>query len=72
MLDFYCAEERLAVELDGQVHNSETAVLRDRERDLFINQLGIKVLRFENKLIFEATEGVLNAIRMQFGWTASQ
>jgi len=72
VLDFYCPEERLAVELDGQVHHSESAVLRDRERDLFLDHCGIKILRFENRLVFEATEGVLSAIRNHFGWTQSQ
>lgn len=45
ILDFYCPSERLAVELDGAVHDSFEAQEYDRERDLFLEQFGIKVLR---------------------------
>ena len=45
ILDFYCPSERLAVELDGAVHDSAEAQAYDRERDLFLEQFGIKVLR---------------------------
>ncbi|EPR65653.1 N-6 DNA methylase [Cyclobacterium qasimii] len=68
ILDFYCPSEKLAIELDGQGHFNEVQAEYDRERDLFINAFGIKVLRFENKEVFENTESVLNAIKEEFGW----
>jgi len=70
ILDFYCPSERLAVELDGAVHDSAEAQAYDRERDLFLEQFGIKVLRFENKLVFQQAEGVLMEIQRCFGWHA--
>jgi len=71
ILDFYCPSEKLAIELDGEVHFNETAQLKDAERTLFLNYYGIKVLRFENKLVFEQTEQVLDEIKESFGWSAN-
>jgi very-short-patch-repair endonuclease len=68
ILDFYCPSERLGIELDGEVHNGIVAQEYDRERDLFLLHVGINVLRFENKLVFQQTEGVLLEIKSHFGW----
>ena len=68
VLDFYCPSERLAIELDGQVHNSDEAIQYDYERGLFLRYFGIRVLRFENKWVFEEPAGVLDTIRASFGW----
>ena len=68
ILDFYCPAERLAVELDGEVHNSDWAALYDRERKVFLSCYGIDVLRFENFLVFDEIEFVLARIRSAFGW----
>jgi very-short-patch-repair endonuclease len=68
ILDFYCAMERLAIELDGQVHMSEKAQQYDHERSLFLEFYKIKVIRFENKVVFEEPEWLLEQIRSHFGW----
>jgi very-short-patch-repair endonuclease len=68
VLDFYCPSEKLAVELDGEGHFSGGGAHYDRERKLFLQFFGIKVLRFENKLIFEDLEWVLGNIRVEYGW----
>ena len=68
ILDFYCASERLGIELDGQVHFNEAAALCDHERKLFIEQFGIQVIRFENWLVFDEREFVAQTIRSFFGW----
>jgi very-short-patch-repair endonuclease len=56
IVDFFCVEERLAVELDGEVHRNEQAEAYDYKRKLFLNEAGIKVIRFENFLVFEDLE----------------
>lgn len=71
ILDFYCPSERLGVELDGQVHFNETAREYDYERKLFLRHFGIKVLRFENKMVFEEDEYIVHSIRNSFGWWES-
>lgn len=64
--DFYCPEERLVVELDGQGHFNEEAVEYDAMRTQYLNKLGIKVIRFENKMLFENLEEVLLVIKENF------
>ena len=68
VLDFYCPSELLAVELDGQSHASAFARMKDRERTLFLSEEGIKVLRFENKYVFEEIMWVLAVIESEFNW----
>ncbi len=68
ILDFYCPAEHLAVELDGAAHDNEVAHAHDSNRRFYLEELGILVLRFENKQVFQETEGVLAEIRRWFGW----
>ena len=68
ILDFYCPAERLAIELDGARHYSGAGAEYDRERRLFLEQFGINVIRFENRMVFEEDEWVVGVIRSQFGW----
>ncbi len=68
ILDFYCPSERLGIELDGEVHFNDAAREYDYERKLFLQYFGIRVVRFENELIFNELEYVLHRIRENFGW----
>ena len=68
ILDFYCSSERIAIELDGEVHYNAWIAERDFERDLFMKYFGVLVMRFENKLVFESSAWVLDRIRSSFGW----
>nr|WP_293285151.1 type ISP restriction/modification enzyme [Allomuricauda sp.] len=67
ILDFYCPSEQIAIELDGQGHFEATQAEYDRERDLFLNHYGIRVLRFENKWVWDNPEGLLDTVRGYFG-----
>jgi very-short-patch-repair endonuclease len=62
ILDFYCAEERLAVELDGGQHFETTAQAYDERRTAFLQLHGIRVLRFSNDLIFRELHAILEVI----------
>ena len=66
ILDFYCPEEKIAVELDGKHHFTPEGRADDEERDLFLAAEGIKVLRFENKLIFTQIVNILDQISSNF------
>ncbi len=62
ILDFYCPEFKIAIELDGTHHFSEEGIINDSERDDYLKSIGIKVLRFENDLIMKRLETVLSII----------
>jgi very-short-patch-repair endonuclease len=66
VVDFYCASERLVVELDGAVHNGGKQAARDLARTRFLSSLGLHVVRIENREIFENPDGVLALIAQCF------
>ena len=66
ILDFYCPELQLAIELDGEPHADIQSILRDSERDERLSQFGITVLRYENRWVFEYPEVIRQDI-LDFG-----
>jgi adenine-specific DNA-methyltransferase len=62
VLDFYCAELQLAVELDGGQHNSPEGRVHDSRREAFLRAKGIETLRFTNHAMLTDTDTVLNVI----------
>jgi very-short-patch-repair endonuclease len=64
--DFYCPSEKLIIELDGNHHFSPEGIEKDRERDEYLKELGIKVLRFENKEVLNNLSEVLKGIKSHF------
>lgn len=66
IIDFYCPSEKLAVELDGAGHFTEEGMQYDAERTKFLNEYNIKVIRFENNLVFQNTNEVLQEIKSHF------
>jgi very-short-patch-repair endonuclease len=62
IVDFYCAEKKLAIELDGESHFVEGAQEKDVARQKWIEQFGIRFLRFTNDDIRKNLYGVLDAI----------
>ena len=54
------------MELDGQGHSTVTGKAADVARTAFLENLSIQVVRFENKLVFEQLEFVLEGIRQAF------
>jgi len=66
IVDFYCASEKLIIELDGEMHNNPVAEEQDAKRDTHLQNLGFSVLRFENKMVFEHLSLVLEKIKDNF------
>ena len=62
ILDFYCAKAKLAVELDGSQHFEPDAMERDEARTIFLNSIGVEVLRIPNNEIWRNLGGVCDAI----------
>jgi very-short-patch-repair endonuclease len=60
ILDFYCPERRLCVELDGSSHNYRYDY--DEQRTAFLRKQGIRVLRFSNEQVFSSIQGVVAEI----------
>ncbi|MET2946686.1 endonuclease domain-containing protein [Vibrio owensii] len=62
IVDFYCAELNLVIEIDGDSHFSDEGKEKDTIRDAFLEALGIKVLRFTNEEVMKQTESVLERL----------
>lgn len=60
IVDFYCAEAKLVVEVDGDVHESQ--VEYDAERTRWLESMGLKVLRVRNEDVMFRIEAVLDEI----------
>ena len=65
VLDFYCAELELAVELDGGQHFGDEALHRDAERSRYLGGRGVRVIRFSNREILAQMPEVLAEILRQ-------
>ena len=63
ILDFYCPQIRLCIELDGHEHFTSVGDAQDDIRtEYLLRYHGIQTLRFENSDIFNHTEGVIGII----------
>ena len=69
IIDFYCPEKRLAIELDGSVHEGREAI--DKDRQNLIEANGIKVIRFKNEEILYNLNVFLEKIKEALGETPS-
>ena len=59
IVDFYCHELGLVIELDGSQHGTDDAIEYDAERTKFLEALGLKVVRYWNNDLLGNTEVVL-------------
>ncbi|MBI2438856.1 MAG: DUF559 domain-containing protein [Lentisphaerae bacterium] len=64
VLDFFCYENKLAVEIDGRQHGEARAQAHDAERDVYLKKHGIRIKRIWNFQLRENLDGVLAGIRM--------
>ncbi len=62
VIDFYCPELKLAIEVDGDSHFSDKAKEYDLKRQKYIENFGIKFIRFTNEDIYQNLEGVLEEV----------
>lgn len=60
IVDFYCPKAKLAIELDGGYHDEN--IEYDTERTNYLNNLGVKVLRFQNEEVNNNLQKVLDRI----------
>ncbi len=62
VVDFYCAGAKLVIELDGSQHCEGAGPAKDRERDRYLADLGLRVLRYSNLDINRRFEAVCEDI----------
>ena len=62
ILDFYCHQKRLAIELDGHGHADSDQEEYDLARTEWLSQQGLRVIRFSNREVDRNIEGVLEEI----------
>jgi very-short-patch-repair endonuclease len=62
ILDFFCVELMLGIEVDGSSHDHEEVILKDTIKEQELNKLGIKVLRFTDLQVFTEMPNVLATI----------
>ena len=62
IVDFYCAEAKLAIELDSSQHYTEQGKCYDKERTAMIEAYGVQVLRFSNREVDSNLAGVCQTI----------
>jgi type I restriction enzyme M protein len=67
ILDLYCAERKLAIELDGAHHAEEEQALRDEARTAVLEAHGIRVLRFRNEDVLNDLAAVIQRIADALG-----
>ncbi len=62
IVDFYGPKGNLVVELDGGQHYSSEGKIKDNLRDAYMEGMGLRVLRFSDREVFENMRGVFETI----------
>ena len=65
ILDFYCPEQQLAVEVDGGVHDNDEQAAHDRRRTQWLASQGVRVIRCTNEEVRDHLDGVLAWIEQE-------
>ena len=63
IVDFFCKELMLVIEIDGVTHDDEQGQIRDQSRQQRLESLSVQFLRFQDEDVKRNLEGVLEAIR---------
>src|SRR4030042_4596689 len=63
VVDFYCSNAKLVIEVDGEYHKNNETIANDRVRDEIMHNLGLTVLRFPNSEVLNNTDEVVEKIR---------
>lgn len=61
-MDFYCPKANLVIELDGGQHYSEDSKAKDDQRDEYLRKMGLRILRFSDREVFQDSSAVIEKI----------
>ena len=70
IVDFYCPSANLVIECDGSQHYTNEGLEADRIRDEALAQVGLKVLRFDNRQVLGEIDAVVEMV-YQYCWKES-
>ena len=62
IVDFYCVELGLIIELDGDIHDTREQLTKDSKRDKYLASLGNTIIRIPNQRIFDDIQAVLEEL----------
>ncbi|MDB4582213.1 endonuclease domain-containing protein [Draconibacterium sp.] len=63
VVDFYCAKIKMIIELDGEPHFRMEQADKDLKRDKRLTELGYKVFRYENQIVFDHPDFIFDDIK---------
>ncbi len=68
IVDFYCHELLLVIEIDGGIHNESEVQIKDEQRENELQSLGLYILRFTNEQVFKTPGDVIKKLEDVVYW----
>ncbi len=65
IVDFYCHQLKLIIEIDGEYHNTQEQIEKDKERTQNLETYGLHLIRFSNKDIMQNLEKIISEIMIK-------
>lgn len=65
IVDFFCVEKQLVIEIDGKIHLRSEIIEHDENRTAELERLGLRIIRFTNDEVMTDMECVLGKIKEQ-------
>jgi very-short-patch-repair endonuclease len=65
VVDFFCVEKQLVIEIDGGIHKNSDVKERDENRTAELERLGLRVIRFSNDEVLNCIETVIQKIEIE-------
>ena len=62
IVDFYCPKVQLVLQVDGSQDMNESVLQKDKYRDSYLKQQGVKVLRFDNLQVLKQLDSVVDKV----------
>ena len=59
IVDFYCPEKAVVIEIDGDVHALDSQTEKDRQREKYLRALGLRIIRYANDDVLNRLDDVL-------------
>lgn len=68
IVDFFCPDKKLVIEVDGEIHAREERIEKDRLREDYLKRFELQVIRYRNEEVLSNIDGVLEDLmrRIEF------